>query len=204
MSLFQVVTVNEDRTLLTESEAREAIRNSIADVNDLINRVSAAIVRDCKVRAAAAVPPTLRSEAVSDTFRLKSAQPVLVLSRRPVTLISSVVENGETLDAADYEVSGDSGLLRRLSSDVETCWPACKIVVSYTAGWATVPEDLKLAAMKLAGVLHSEGERVDPNLKRVSIPGVEDREYWVAPSSDTLIPQEVMDLLTPYRNIFIG
>lgn len=204
MSLFEIVAVNEDRALLTEAEAREAIRNATADVTDLIKRVSSSIVRACNVRAAGAVPPTLRSEAVSDTYRLKSAQEVLVLSRRPITQVTSVIEDGETLSADDYELRSESGLLRRLSNDVEVCWRAGKIVVGYTAGWETVPDDMKLAAMKLAGVLYSEGERVDPNLRRVEIPGLETREYWVAPSSDTLIPQEVMDLLTPYRNIFIG
>jgi hypothetical protein len=95
-------------------------------------------------------------------------------------------------------------MLRRLTDDNETVWPGCKIVVTYSAGWQTVPDDLKLAAVKLAAVLWSEGERIDPNLKRESIPGVIDREYWVAPSGDTLIPQEVLDLLAPYMNHYIG
>lgn len=204
MSTFSITTINTERALLTEAEARLAIGDASTDVIDLIARVSAMIVRACNVRSAAATPPTLRSEAVSDTFRLKSSQDVLVLSRRPVTVISSVVENGTTLDAEDYDLEAESGLLKRLSDDAETCWPACKIVVSYTAGWETVPDDLKVAAMKLAAALHSEGARADPGLKRESIPGVIDREWWVGPSDDPLIPAEVMDLLAPYRNRWIG
>jgi len=205
--MFTVTTAATNTTLLTAAEARAAIGGVTAtdtQITDLIARVSATIVRACRVPASGATPPTLRLETITETFRLKSRQESLVLSRRPGVAVSSVVEDGVTLDADEYEIDAAAGILYRLSDDDRTCWPGCKIVVVYSAGWETVPDDLKLAAVKLAGVLWSEGERVDPNLKSISIPGVVDREYWVAPSSDTLIPQEVLDLLGPYMNHVVG
>lgn len=205
MSLFEIVTANEDRTLISQDEAREAVGDSSADVTDLILRVSAALTRACNVRAAGVTPPTLRSEAVRDTFRLKARNETLILSRRPAHTITSVVENGTTLTAGtDFENHAEAGLLKRLSGDCETCWPACKIVVSYTAGWETVPDDLKLAAMKLTAVFYTEGQRVDPSLKRENIPGVREVEYWVSPTDDHALPQEVIDLIASYRNIVVG
>lgn len=206
--MFAVTTPAQDRSLLTSEEARAAIGKPAASpdvITPLIARVSAAIVRACRVPADGVTPPTLRLETVSDTFRLKSHQGSLVLSRKPLVTMVSVVENDVTLTAdTDYEAHKASGILKRLSGDAEVCWPCGKIVVSYTAGWETVPDDLKLAAMKLAGVLYSEGERVDPNLKRDVIPGVREVEYWVAPNTDTLVPQEVLDLLGPYMHHVIA
>lgn len=204
MSLFEIITPNTDRTLLTQSEAHEAIGDNSADVTNLILRVSAALTRACNVRASAATPPTLRSEPVRDTFRLKCWTDRLVLSRRPVTTMTSVVEDDTTLSPADYELDAASGVLHRLSGDVYARWLARKIVVSYTAGWVTVPDELKLAAMKLAGVFYSEGQRVDPSIKREITPDVREVEYWVSPSSDSALPQDVLDLIAPYRNIVVG
>jgi len=205
--VFTVTTAATDTALLTAAEARAAIGGATASetqITALIARVSAAIVRECKVASSGATPPTLRLETITETFRLKSRQDNLVLARRPVIAITSVVEDDVTLEADEYEIDTSPGILYRLSEDVRIRWADCKIVVVFSSGWETVPDDLKLAAVKLAGILWSEGERVDPNLKKESIPGVIDREYWVAPSGDTLIPQEVLDLLGPYMNHWIG
>ncbi len=206
-TLFSVTEAASDRSLLTTAELRAAIGNATApdgDVETLGRRVSSVIVSACRVAVAGATPPTLRLETLSDTYRLKSTQCELILSRRPVVEISSVVEDGTTLDADDYEVDASAGIIKRLSSDCETYWPCGKIVIAYRAGWETVPDDLKEAAAKLAATLWSEGSKGDPGLKRESIPGVLDREWWVGPSDDPAIPQEVKDLLGPYMNHWIG
>lgn len=127
---------------------------------------------------------------------------MLVLSRRPIVSVVSVTENDTALATDDYEIEVASGMLRRLSSGTETCWPCGKIVVVYTAGWATVPDDLKLAASRMAAHLWTEHD--DPYLKRESIPGVIDREWWVEASSGLAIPREVTELLGPYINHVVG
>ena len=58
--------------------------------------------------------------------------------------------------------------------------------------------------MKLAAVLWSEGVKVDPGLKRESIPGLIDREWWVSPGDDPLMSREIEELLRDYVNPAIG
>ena len=80
--------------------------------------------------------------------------------------------------------------------------PSGKITVVYVAGYETVPADVKLAASKAVALLNTEAGR-DPNLKREDIPGLIEREWWVAPSSDPLLSNEISELLAPYRQYWI-
>ena len=196
-----------DPTLLTIAELRSAAgvsdQSQDAALTLIGEEVSLAIARACGIAQAGATIPTLRSETIVETQRLESGPQAIVLSRRPVTAVSSVVEDGETLTGSDYEFDGASGLLYRLDSDERTCWAIGKVVVTYIAGFSTVPPDLRRAAMKMVTEMWATVSR-DPNLKRVRIEGVSEREYWVAPTTDPLVSAEVMDLLAPYRNHWIG
>lgn len=208
-SFLSVVTAASDRTLLTIAELREAVGVSDdskdAQLEQLNARLSATIANACHVAPAGAVPPTLRRETLSETIRSYCSRDKLVLSRFPVALIASVTENGCAIDPDyDVELEPASGIVYRLSGDCRVCWPRGKVVFQYDAGWEVVPEDLRLAAAKLASVLWSEGAKSDPGLRKEEIPGVITREWWVGPSSDPVIPKEVMDLLQPYRNHWIG
>jgi hypothetical protein len=51
--------------------------------------------------------------------------------------------------------------------------------------------------------MYSEGGH-DPGLKRENIPGVLEREYWVAPTDDPAFPVEVKQLLDPFVNLALG
>ena len=206
--MLTISSPNTDRHVLTQAETRVAIGDngsiSSTKIDTLRSRVAAVINRVCHVVTAGATPPTLRLETVAETVRLRKSAELLLLSRRPIASVTSVVEDGPTLAATDYEILAAEGLLRRLSDDEPSTWLVAKIVTTYSAGWQTVPNDLKEAACKLAAVLWSEGERVDPNLRREVEPGIMEREYCVSPASDPLIPAEVMDLLAPYRNHWVG
>ena len=61
-------------------------------------------------------------ETISETVRRATRSDDILLSRYPVSSIVSVVENGVTLAAADYEVRAESGLLTKLSNDEPACW----------------------------------------------------------------------------------
>jgi hypothetical protein len=164
-------------------------------------RLSASIAKQCGVASDGVHPSTLLSETCSEVFRPTRHQQDLILARRPVSEITSVSENGTVLDAADYEIRRGSGILTRLSGDRFSCFPCGKITVVYEAGFDEAPDDLKLAASKLAAALYSETAR-DPNLKRIDIPGVEEKEFWVAPSDDPLLSSEVQDLLAPFKQVW--
>lgn len=202
--MLTVTIAAADRTLLTLAEIRAAVGvtdgSYATELADLNARVAEAITNECGVEPAGSSLPTLREESLTQTWRAVCSKSCLWLARAPVSSIASVVVDGTTLDAADYEADG--WRLIRLDDDAPVVWSGTKIVVSYTAGWATVPHNLKLAAVKLARTLWSEDgpSAMDPGIKRVRTDGVEEIERWVSPATDALLPQEVRDLLRPYIN----
>jgi hypothetical protein len=201
-SILTVTAAAGDPLLLTEAESRSAtgIASGQNDKILLVRKfVTAAIVSRCNLRAAGVATKTLRLETYSEQFRLECAVETLILARRPLVEIVSVVEDGVTLETADYEMNPSSGTLLRLCSDYPAWWAPCKITVAYRAGWATVPDNLRNAAMKLCTLLSAESGR-DPNLKSIEIPGVVRKDYWVSPSDDPLISAEIHDLLGDFIN----
>lgn len=204
--MLTVSSAAADFTLLTAAELRVAVGLSDADTSmDTIlatmgNRAANILARECRVAQAGVSRVTLRSETLVETFRLETSRKPLILSRRFVTSITSVVEDGSTLSSTLYEVEGASGFLWRLDADDDRIeWPAAKIVVTYVAGFATVPDELKAAAAKLVADLYA-ANGANGNLKRERIEGVSEREYWVAPTSDPALPAEVVELISPFMS----
>lgn len=206
--MLTVTTAAEDLQLLTIEELRAAagVTGNAADaaLTAIGLQIAHVIAAACGVVPGGTTPPTLRQEVLEEAFRLRSCTDGLWLARRPVVSVASVVEAGITLDAEAYE--SDGGRLDRLSSGAETTWPAGRIVVAYTAGWATVPDDLKLAAGKMVALTRSQATR-DPlaRSERIRTEGVEEiqTDYWVGPINAAALPSDVVDLLRPYdRNRF--
>ena len=199
MSNFTVTTAASNLSLLTVEELRAAA--GVSDTGhdmalaELGQQLSTALARRCMIVDDGVHPPTLLSEGCTEVFRWNGCGP-LSMARRPVTEIASVSINGAAIDASGYELANGRNL-HRLSGDALVSWPTAKITVVYTAGFLTVPPDLKLAASKLATALYKETAR-DPNLKREDIPGIREVEYWVAPTTDPLLSREISDLLAPY------
>lgn len=205
--MLTLVTAATDKTLLTIEELRSAagVTGSGSDtaLTTLGGEIAALIARHCNVAAAGVAEPTLRSEALNEIFRFGRSLPNLVLARRPVSAITGVSEDGAEVDPSEYEVDVPAGILYRLSGDARCYWPQAKISVAYTAGWTTVPFGLKKAAKMMVNDLWSSSTR-DPNLKRVRIEGVSEREFWVPPTTDALITTEVAQVLAPYVNVTVG
>lgn len=203
--MLTVTTAATDSNLLTLEELRAATGVTDGSQNAALTtlgaRVASTLVNVCRVAAGGVTPPTLRLETLTEVFRSFEAAE-LSLSRKPVVSIASIVEDDVTLDADDWELDQAPGLVKRLTNDCERRWCARKITVVYDAGWAVVPDDLKLAAIKTANLLWSESgpEPRDPNLKRIETIGVDTVEYWVPPTSDPLLTQEILELLSPYMN----
>lgn len=208
--MLTVTTAATDYQLLSIEELRSAagvIGNSDDTALTTIGlQIALAIANGCGVVAAGTSTPTLRQEVLEETIRLRYSIYGLPLSRRPIVSVSSVVEAGTTLAPEDYEIA--DGRLVRVSGEDETTWAAGKIVVAYTAGWDTVPDDLKLAASKLVGIVWSQSDR-DPMVRssRVRIEGIRETQtdYWVGPINGAALPADVMDLLSPYiRHYLVG
>jgi len=207
--VLTITTAATDTTLLTTEELRLAIGLAANDASQDVllamfnDRATDALVRWCNIADVPPTPPTFRQETLTEVFRMCGWAPELVLSRRPVTAITSVVVDDVTYDADEYEIHAARGILRRLIDDAPAGWAGEKITVVYTAGWATVPPSLKAAAMKSVRILWSEdgpNAKADPNLKRTRIEGVGEQEFWVGAASDPLLSMEIQELLAPFRN----
>lgn len=198
MNLLTIPSPNTDRSLLTLAELRVAAgvtdNSRDAELTLLGDYISATITSACHVLTAGAIPPTLRLESVTETFRTRySSHPqALPLGRRPVVAITSVTEDTTVLATTDYEE--DQNLLYRLSGSRHIRWPCTAVLVAYSAGYATVPADLKYAALKFARATVQTSDR-DPALKRKVTQGVSEYEWWVDPTKDKVIPPEVFDIL---------
>lgn len=212
-SVINVTTQATDLALLTLPELRSAVgatnNSTDATLTRLGCRISDAITQACKVATDGAKPPTLLQESLIETFRLNrwwnrrdhsEPRSTLILARRPIVSVTSVAEAGVTLDPCSYEIHASEGTLVRLFNDAPSHWCRDKIVITYTAGWATVPQGLKRAAEKLVAFYWSELSK-DPLLRIENIPGVLERTYWIGSPSDPSIPQDVMDDLGPYINL---
>lgn len=191
-----VTTPATDRSLLTRAELRDAVGvvdgSSDAKLIVLGDRVSALIARACNIASSGVVPPTLRVETVTETFYSRCGLDTVRLSRSPVISFGSVTEGGTVLSAGDYQ--DDAGSLVRLSSGVTSSWAAGLVSVVYDAGWATIPDDLKMAAAKFVQAEWQRGDR-DPTLMSKRIEGVSEYRWWVDPTKDSAIPADVLDIL---------
>jgi hypothetical protein len=202
--MLTIDSPNTDRTLLTIEEMRVAAGLAEGDssrdteLTALNEYTSAIITAACNVARAdlEAIPPTLREEEVTESYRLSADRGFVSLSRRPVVSITSVTEVGTLLDVAtDYELEGV--LLYRMSGDERTVWPAGDLTVIYVAGWEIVPPDLKYAALRFNRSEITQQGRPDTSLRRLRIEGVSEREWWVDPTGRTPdnVPPDVMDIL---------
>ncbi len=206
--ILTVTTEATDLMLLTDAEARQAIPNGAAadaaKVTQLRKTVSAAITSRCNVWESGAVPATLRLEVLSQQNRLTHPVEQIRLVRRPVVEVLSVTEGGVALTATDYELDPSTGMLRRLWNDYPAQWlywshASFKVVVAYRGGWASVPDNLRAAAMKFATIVWTAAGR-DSGLKSIEIPNVIRKEFWVGPADDPLFSREIEELLADYIN----
>ena len=190
-----LATVLAELGLTATDAARDAL------IVTLIHQASAAIVGWCGREFAA--------ETLVDEFRTsgeRSCIEALILSRRPVTAISAVVEDGTALSGADYEVDPATGFLWRLDgADGRIAWAHARIQVTYTAGYVmltTLPQDLERACIDL--VKHRWFARArDATLKSREVVDVGREDYWVGgiPGQDGGMPAEISVLLEPWREL---
>jgi len=116
---------------------------------------------------------------------------LLSLPTLQINTLTSVVEDGVTLDVNDLHVSKGSGLVRKKSGG---CWSSKlgSIVVTMTHGFDEAP-DFDAAVEQTAAALAAAGTRTDMALKRKRI---DDVEYEWFEMASSFLPES---LLAPYR-----
>jgi hypothetical protein len=213
-SFLTVATPADSLALLSIAEMRAAagVTGNLQDatLQRLSAHAAAKIMSHCNIAVGGGAEPTLLKETLVQTLYSVCVDQ-LILDRRHNVVITSVIQDGQTLTAADYMADPESGLVTRLSNDAPIAWRAAKIIVTYTAGFEDVPGDLKQAADDYLRALMGESLR-DPYVKgqRTNIPGVEEVEtsYWVGSvpgmSSEGAVPDIVAGSLKRFINPNIG
>lgn len=205
-SILTVVTaaVSTDLTTLTTVKSDLSITGSSEDTKlaRWITEASEVITSQCNRLQ-------FGKEELSETIRSDAAFDEIVLQRRPVSTADDIMvtENDSELAAEDYEIDPRKGILRRLTADAVSTWPAGKIVVEYFAGYALLdglPRPIEKATIKLVGHYRSNATR-DPFVKgeAIDIPGVRSvrTDFWVGSIGEgDALPPEVADLIEPYRD----
>lgn len=179
----RVVTAAGSRDLTLKAKVKTELNIDVTtwddQIDDHIHRASAAIARFCQRE--------FPSERLEDKFRTPASTygaGKLWLSRAPVTTIHSVVEDGATLTADDYELASDSGELWRLDgSGNRRAWAGgALVVVEHTAGFAllsALPYEIEAACIQQVKASYRAAPR-DPTLRSRSMPDVMEEQYNVA------------------------
>lgn len=212
MKSLVITTPATDYSLLSIDEMREAAGVSDGsrdtELRALEARIADSITSECNVAVGVGYKPTLRQETLTETIYCPTGTYVM-LSRRHEVSITSVTIDGT--DTTEVVIEPESGILRRLSGNYPAVWCGSLAVIVYQAGFATVPGDLKQAAMDFyRGSLGEAGR--DPYVKSEvkDIPGVGRHEvdYWVGniPGrvSEGAVPAVVAGQLKRFRNTVIG
>jgi hypothetical protein len=214
-SVLAVDTAAADTSLLTVAERRAAAGLLAADTSrdaDLLAmdlRNSANICSECNIRVAGASEPTLRQEILIETFRVGSVGQLLLGRRHNVEIVSFDMD-GTALTGADYIIDPEAGMLHRLIDDDIRYWCGSKLTIKYKAGFVTVPNDLKSAAIDYLRLSWLDQAR-DPLVKseEIEIQDVDrvKRDYWIGAvpgqTSEGAVPAIVAGQLKRFRNALI-
>lgn len=126
----------------------------------------------------------------------------LTLARMPVASISSVVEDGATLDPSEYELeSADFGLLLRLRDGFLSTWSASTIVVTYTAGYDlpnSAPALLQRACALLVSQYRANAKR-DLTIRSESGDGLGSTSYFDGAGDRGGLSPEVSGILQQFQ-----
>lgn len=193
--MLTVTTAAADPNLLSAAEIAEALAGTgltATQMRTINARISQKIASACNVARAGTATRTLRAETLRESFNLRVARSPLFLSRKPLIEVLTVTEVASALEVGDWRV--DDNAIVRLSGSDDALWSTGETVIAYRAGWETVPEELKDAALKYIEIAQLTGGR-DPLLKRKVTEGVSEYEWWVDPTKDSDIPADVMSIL---------
>lgn len=153
---------------------------------------------------------TLETASRSETFDAPGS-PMIWLENTPVTAVASVTVDGTAL-STDQFAWHSAGRIVRVSSGVARHWATRKtqtVVVAYTGGFVTVPEDLKdicaraAARAFQAGEAYSDAPAGAGSIRQVSLAGSDSVTFAstvqdVSPSG--YLTKDEVEAVRYYRN----
>jgi len=131
----------------------------------------------------------LPGESQVRTDEVRGDRPAIALERLPVIAVTAVSEGHDAspLDPARYHVRTAAGVITSRSADF-----ADPVIITYTWGFATVPDDIKHALMLL---LKHLWETQRASNRRNGEPDVGSAYTW---------PNRVLQLARPYMPVAFG
>lgn len=155
-ALTTIVSLAELRTALkiTATTSDELLREILDEATDLAER---------------RVGRALRRKTVVESHAGGSSG--ILLRQPPALSITSVVENGTTLDASAYFVRESSGVLYRGTAEAPYGWPYGTVVVTYVAGYADPPSAAKRGVKAIAKWLYQSEQNMGGRF------GVDESQY---------------------------
>lgn len=209
-STLTIVTPSSSTTLATRAYVKGelGITDSSEDarIDAYIRQASDAIVGAINVDIAKATVAEMfrrtRRSGLCGAGMWPSKDDKLVLARMPVVSVSSVVEDGTTLDSSEYELeSADLGLLLRLREGYVSRWSASNIVVTYTAGYDlpnSAPALLQRACALLVSQYKANASR-DPTLRSESVDGLGSSSWFDGAGDRGGLSPEVAGILQQFQ-----
>lgn len=91
------------------------------------------------------------------TLTVEAHRSVILLPEQPVTAVASIVEAGNTLTVGDHYRWTAAGVLTRRGRCWSWEWDG--VVVTYTHGYVTIPDDLKGVCIRAAARAYQAGLR---------------------------------------------
>jgi hypothetical protein len=170
------------------AEAKQHLNMTRTDADEelleFIGRASAAVESHSKLWHRATIVETL------DRYPRRA----IVLSKRRAVSVSSVVENGVTIDPLTYQLAGQ--VLTRGYYSLAANWLAGPgaLVVTYQAGETVVPLDVRQAVLLM--LEHLWQTQRGPSSGRTSSAAGQEAAY--DPRQSFSLPRRVQELLEPY------
>lgn len=221
MRLFSTLDVTDPATAVSPigpydltdlATVKEELNIDGSDTDTMLQRwitaASARISKYCdRVFAVEGVTETFRTNAGANAsinqFRGVAFHPnganSLLLTRRPIVSIESVIEdNTRTLVAdTDYTYDEKNGIVYRLYNTGTTNWPLfSKVEIQYHGGFNPIPSDLVDACLILLQNRWANRGR-DTTLRQETIEGVGSKTYWIAQTGAASAEPGSGDDLTP-------
>ena len=207
--ITRVVTPAESFALVTLEQAKAALGIPAGDTSQdailtaQIAATSLAINNYCdRVFVIQSYRDQLRNACGCWGEPVTTRQYPIVVDAEGVPLVA-VTENGGAVDPAYIEVYPETGAVYRLDATMAPAgWGAALLVIDYTAGYETIPEDVQGACLEWLTVRwHGIGH--DPALRSETIPDLITQTYNTSDASSsgsaTAMPAGVRDWLQPYR-----
>jgi len=146
---------------------------------------------------------TVSANSVTLTESATSSETGLSLTAgMQVVQTLSATEAQTLVYGTDFTIDAAKGWLIRLNNfnGASERWESEPVTVRYQAGYASIPDDLVDACLRLVTMRYKLRGR-DPTLRSRGEPGLGQEQYWIGtlPGQRGSLPPEIQALVDPYR-----